>query len=157
MADVTQLLEAIQQGQPQAAEQLLPLVYDELRKLARLKLRQEKPSQTLQATALVHVVSASTPGFVLKHFLLTRIYKVPHEYTSMSAVVLFRCRHRGASIAAVGRWPRAGFPVQRKRSCAYMELDCSSGRRRRSQRNIRRSPAGRADAHRSRPSNRAYR
>src|SRR6266436_6435866 len=54
MADVTQLLEAIQQGQPQAAEQLLPLVYDELRKLARSKLRQEKPGQTLQATALVH-------------------------------------------------------------------------------------------------------
>src|SRR3954451_7990596 len=54
MTDVTQLLEAIQQGQPQAAEELLPLVYDELRKLARLKLRQEKPGQTLQATALVH-------------------------------------------------------------------------------------------------------
>jgi len=54
MADVTKLLNAIQQGQPQAAEELLPLVYDELRKLARLKLRQEKPGQTLQATALVH-------------------------------------------------------------------------------------------------------
>jgi len=54
MADVTRLLDAIQQGQPQAAEALLPLVYDELRKLARLKLRQENPGQTLQATALVH-------------------------------------------------------------------------------------------------------
>jgi RNA polymerase sigma factor (sigma-70 family) len=54
MSDVTQLLEAIQQGEPQAAEQLLPLVYDELRKLARSKLRHEQPGQTLQATALVH-------------------------------------------------------------------------------------------------------
>jgi RNA polymerase sigma factor (sigma-70 family) len=54
MIDVTQLLEAIQQGQPQAAEELLPLVYDELRRLARQKLQQEKPGQTLEATALVH-------------------------------------------------------------------------------------------------------
>src|SRR5947209_5261289 len=54
MADVTQLLEAIKHGEPQAAEALLPLVYDELRKLARHKLQQEKPGQTLEATALVH-------------------------------------------------------------------------------------------------------
>src|SRR6476660_5612514 len=54
MNDVTQILNAIEQGNPQAAEQLLPLVYDELRKLAAQKLAQEKPGQTLQATALVH-------------------------------------------------------------------------------------------------------
>src|SRR5947207_15889754 len=54
MADVTQLLEAIKHGEPQAAQTLLPLVYDELRKLARHKLQQEKPGQTLEATALVH-------------------------------------------------------------------------------------------------------
>jgi RNA polymerase sigma factor (sigma-70 family) len=54
MSDVTQLLAAIEQGQPQAAERLLPLVYDELRRLARSKLTHEKPGQTLQATALVH-------------------------------------------------------------------------------------------------------
>jgi RNA polymerase sigma factor (sigma-70 family) len=54
MANVTQLLEAIQSGQQQAAEELLPLVYDELRKLARLKLASEKPGHTLEATALVH-------------------------------------------------------------------------------------------------------
>src|SRR5438876_3601145 len=54
MHDVTQILSAIKQGDPQAAEQLLPLVYDELRKLAAQKLVQEKPGQTLQATALVH-------------------------------------------------------------------------------------------------------
>ena len=54
MTEVTRILSAIEQGDPQAAEQLLPLVYDELRKLAAQKLAQEKPGQTLQATALVH-------------------------------------------------------------------------------------------------------
>ena len=54
MSDVTRILSAIEQGDPHAAEQLLPLVYDELRKLAAQRLAQEKPGQTLQATALVH-------------------------------------------------------------------------------------------------------
>jgi RNA polymerase sigma factor (TIGR02999 family) len=52
--DVTSILLAIEHGDPVAAEQLLPLVYDELRELATRKLAQEKPGQTLQATALVH-------------------------------------------------------------------------------------------------------
>ncbi len=52
--DVTLILSRIEQGEPQAAEQLLPLVYEELRKLASAKMAQEKPDQTLQATALVH-------------------------------------------------------------------------------------------------------
>jgi RNA polymerase sigma factor (TIGR02999 family) len=54
MNEVTRILLAVEQGDPHAAEELLPLVYDELRKLARQKLAQEKPAQTLQATALVH-------------------------------------------------------------------------------------------------------
>lgn len=54
MSDVTQILNAIDRGDPHAAHELLPLVYDELRKLAAQKLAQEKPGQTLQATALVH-------------------------------------------------------------------------------------------------------
>ena len=54
MNDITRVLSAIEQGDPQAAAQLLPLVYDELRKLAARRLAQEKPGQTLQATALVH-------------------------------------------------------------------------------------------------------
>jgi RNA polymerase sigma factor (TIGR02999 family) len=54
MSEVTRILSAIEQGDPHAAEQLLPLVYDELRKLAAQKLAEEKPGQTLQATALVH-------------------------------------------------------------------------------------------------------
>src|SRR5262245_34604502 len=54
MSEVTGILSQIEQGDPQAAEGLLPLVYAELRKLAAAKLAQEKPGQTLQATALVH-------------------------------------------------------------------------------------------------------
>jgi RNA polymerase sigma factor (TIGR02999 family) len=54
MSEVTRILFAIEQGDPSAAEQLLPLVYEELRKLAAQNLAQEKPGQTLQATALVH-------------------------------------------------------------------------------------------------------
>src|SRR4249920_2569969 len=54
MGDVTRILADIEQGDPRAAEQLLPLVYEELRRLAAQKMAQEAPGQTLQATALVH-------------------------------------------------------------------------------------------------------
>jgi len=67
MSEVTSILEAAAQGDPQAAEQLLPLVYEELRRLAAARLAQEKPGQTLQATALVHeaylrLVGGQEPG-----------------------------------------------------------------------------------------------
>ena len=66
MSDVTRILSAIEEGDSRAAEQLLPLVYDELRKLAAQRLAQEHPGQTLQATALVHeaylrLVDVATP------------------------------------------------------------------------------------------------
>jgi RNA polymerase sigma factor (TIGR02999 family) len=54
MSEVTQILDRVQQGDPHAAEELLPLVYDELRKLATVRMANELPGQTLQATALVH-------------------------------------------------------------------------------------------------------
>lgn len=54
MTDITRILSAVEQGDPSAAEQLLPLVYEELRKLAAAKMALEKPGQTLQATGLVH-------------------------------------------------------------------------------------------------------
>jgi RNA polymerase sigma factor (TIGR02999 family) len=62
MSEVTRILFAIGQGDPNAAAQLLPLVYDELRRLAAQKLAQEKPGQTLQATALVHEVYVRLVG-----------------------------------------------------------------------------------------------
>src|SRR5262249_6207534 len=54
MSDITRILGAIQQGDPKAAQELLPLVYEELRRLARAKMAQQPPGHTLQATALVH-------------------------------------------------------------------------------------------------------
>jgi RNA polymerase sigma factor (TIGR02999 family) len=54
MSDVTRILDRVQQGDPKAAEELLPVVYEELRKLAAAKMAQQPPGQTLQATALVH-------------------------------------------------------------------------------------------------------
>ena len=68
MSEVTRILSAIEQGDPSAAAQLLPLVYDELRKLATQKLAQEKPGQTLQATALVHEAWLKIAGEGNEHF-----------------------------------------------------------------------------------------
>jgi RNA polymerase sigma factor (TIGR02999 family) len=68
MTSVTQILTQIEQGDPSAADKLLPLVYDELRKLAAAKLSHEKPGQTLQATALVHEA----------YLRLVDVDKVPH-------------------------------------------------------------------------------
>ena len=65
MSDVTQILAAIDEGDPRAAAELLPLVYDELKKLAAQRMAQEQPGQTLQATALVHeayVRLVASPG-----------------------------------------------------------------------------------------------
>src|SRR5437763_1867696 len=67
MSDVTCILSAIEQGDPHAAEQLLPLVYAELRQLAAQRLAREKPGQTLQATALVHEAYLRLTGANPKH------------------------------------------------------------------------------------------
>lgn len=68
MSDVTQLLNSIEAGDPQAADQLLPLVYDELRKLAAARMAQEKVGQTLQPTALVHEAWLKIAGNGDAHF-----------------------------------------------------------------------------------------
>jgi RNA polymerase sigma factor (TIGR02999 family) len=68
MAGVTQILSEIESGDPSAAEQLLPLVYEELRKLAAEKLSREKPGQTLQSTALVHEAYVRLVGSADQHW-----------------------------------------------------------------------------------------
>ena len=68
MSDVTQLLSAIEAGNPKAADALLPLVYDELRKLAVVRMANEKPGQTLQPTALVHEAWLKIAGDGNQHF-----------------------------------------------------------------------------------------
>jgi len=74
MSDVTRLLDAMERGEPRAAEELLPLVYEELRRLAAAKMANEKPGQTLQPTALVHeawlkLAGEQTPWRDQRHFL----------------------------------------------------------------------------------------
>jgi RNA polymerase sigma factor (TIGR02999 family) len=94
MTDVTRILSAIEQGDPQAAEQLLPLVYDELRKLAAQKLAHEKPGQTLQATDLVHeaylrLVGDQDPGWNGRgHFFAAAA-------EAMRRILINRARDRG--------------------------------------------------------------
>jgi RNA polymerase sigma factor (TIGR02999 family) len=68
MSDVTRILDRVQQGDPKAAEALLPLVYEELRKLAASKMANEKPGQTLQPTALVHEAWLKIAGDGNEHF-----------------------------------------------------------------------------------------
>jgi len=72
MADVTQILDAIQQGEPKAAEELLALVYEELRKLAVVRMANEKAGQTLQPTALVHEAWLKIAGDGHQHFATRR-------------------------------------------------------------------------------------
>ena len=83
MSDVTRILSAIKQGDPHGAEQLLPLVYDELRRLAAGKMAQEAPGQTLQATALVHeaylrLIGSETPSWSGRgHFFSAAAEAIP--------------------------------------------------------------------------------
>ena len=96
MSDVTRILSQIESGDPLAAEQLLPLVYDELRKLAGVRLAQEKPGQTLQATALVHdaylrLVSAeNVPAFEHRgHFFAAAA-------EAMRRILIDQARHKAS-------------------------------------------------------------
>jgi RNA polymerase sigma factor (TIGR02999 family) len=106
MSDVTRILSAIEQGDPRAAEQLLPLVYDELRRLAAQKLAQEKPGQTLQPTALVHEAylrlvqneqGASSPSWNSRgHFFAAAA-------EAMRRILVERARHKRSLKAGGGR------------------------------------------------------
>ncbi len=95
MNDVTIVLSAIEQGDPRAAEQLLPLVYDELRKLAAQRLAREMPGQTLQATALVHeaylrLVGVQDPGWNGRNHFLAAAAE------AMRRILVERARRRRA-------------------------------------------------------------
>ena len=68
MSDITRILDRVQQGEPKAAEELIPLVYEELRKLAVVRMANEKPGQTLQPTALVHEAWLKIAGDGSEHF-----------------------------------------------------------------------------------------
>lgn len=95
MSDVTHILSQIEQGDPQAAEKLLPLVYDELRKLAAAKLAQEKPGQTLQATALVHEAYVRLVDADKVQQWNNRGHFFSAAAEAMRRILVERARHRG--------------------------------------------------------------
>jgi RNA polymerase sigma factor (TIGR02999 family) len=94
MADVTQILSQIESGDPSAADQLLPLIYEELRKLAAAKLAHEKPGQTLQATALVHEAYLRLVGAEKSHSWDSRGHFFSAAAEAMRRVLLNRVRDK---------------------------------------------------------------
>jgi RNA polymerase sigma factor (TIGR02999 family) len=102
MSDVTRILTAIEQGDPQASEQLLPLVYDELRKLAAQRLAQEKPGQTLQATALVHEVYLRLLGAEGAVGWNSRGHFFAAAAEAMRRILIDRARHKQTRKAGGG-------------------------------------------------------
>jgi DNA-directed RNA polymerase specialized sigma24 family protein len=103
MTDVTRILSAIEQGDAETAEQLLPLVYKELRKLATAKMAQEKPGQTLQAMALVHEAYLR---LLMSAWLMT-LRKV--KSFSGRRHVGQNCGRRGAAVPAAAKLGRHSF------------------------------------------------
>jgi RNA polymerase sigma factor (TIGR02999 family) len=95
MSDVTRILTAIEQGDPHAADKLLPLVYEELRKLAAAKLAQERPGQTLQATALVHDAYLRLVDSPQSQSFNTRGHFFAAAAEAMRRILVENARHRG--------------------------------------------------------------
>lgn len=95
MSEVTRILSAIEPGDPSAAERLLPLIYDELRRLAAQRLAQEKPGQTLQATALVHeaYLRLVESDKALKWDSRGHFFAAAAE--AMRRILIDRARHKG--------------------------------------------------------------
>jgi RNA polymerase sigma factor (TIGR02999 family) len=96
MSDVTQLLSAIDAGDPKAADQLLPLVYDELRKLAAARMAQEKPGQTLQATALVHEAWLRLVGSEAQSAWNSRGHFFGAAAEAMRRILIDKARHKAS-------------------------------------------------------------
>jgi RNA polymerase sigma factor (TIGR02999 family) len=94
MNEVTRILSAIEQGEPQAAEQLLPLVYQELRQLAAQKLAHEKPGQTLEATALVHEAYLRLVGQSEAQAYRDRSHFFAAAATAMRRILIDRARQK---------------------------------------------------------------
>jgi RNA polymerase sigma factor (TIGR02999 family) len=108
MSEVTRILSAIEQGDPTAAEQLLPLVYDELRKLAVQRLAREKPGQTLQATALVHEAYLRLVDVKQIQQWQSRGHFFAAAAEAMRRILIDQARHK-ASVKAGGGRRRLGM------------------------------------------------
>ena len=105
MNDVTRILSAIEQGDQHAAEQLLPVVYDELRKLATERMAQENPGQTLQATALVHEAYVRLVGSEQEKSWDNRGHFFAAAAEAMRRILLNRARDKGRQKRG-GDWQR---------------------------------------------------
>src|SRR6188472_4720090 len=103
MTDVTRILSQIEQGEPHAAEKLLPLVYDELRKLAAARLAEEKPGQTLQPTALVHEAYLRLVGGEQPQDWDGRGHFFSAAAEAMRRILIDRARHKNTRKAGGGR------------------------------------------------------
>jgi RNA polymerase sigma factor (TIGR02999 family) len=134
MNDPTRILSAIEQGDPQAADQLLPLVYDELRKLAAQRLAHEKPGQTLQATALVHEAylrlvgeSSSSSWENARHFFAAAA-------EAMRRILIERARRKRpagtAAIACGSTCSRSISPARRRTTICWRSMRPCPGWRR---------------------------
>jgi len=105
MSDVTRILSAIEQGDPRASEQLMPLVYEELRRLAAQRMAQESPGQTLQATALVHEAYVRLIGGEQKKGWDSRGHFFAAAAEAMRRILIENARRK--------RGPQAGGHLQR--------------------------------------------
>jgi RNA polymerase sigma factor (TIGR02999 family) len=126
MTDVTHILSAIEQGDPRAAEQLLPLVYDELRRLAAQKLAREKPGQTLQATALVHEAYLRLVDAQQVQHWNSRGHFCMAAAEAMRCILVERARRKQADKHGGGRFPLdlpEDLPAPEARSDDLVALD----------------------------------
>jgi len=105
MNEVTRILCAVEQGDPHAAEQLLPLVYDELRKLAAQKLALEKPGQTLEATGLVHEAYVRLVGVAEPRVYRDRRHFFAAAASAMRRILIDQARRKQTEKHG-GGWPR---------------------------------------------------
>jgi RNA polymerase sigma factor (TIGR02999 family) len=105
MNEVTRILSAIEQGEPHAAEQLLPLVYDELRRLAAQRLAREKPGETLQATALVHEAYLRLVGEEKGQHWDSRGHFFAAAAEAMRRILIDQARHKQSQRRG-GGWKR---------------------------------------------------
>jgi RNA polymerase sigma factor (TIGR02999 family) len=103
MTEVTRILSAVEQGDPQASEQLLPLVYDELRKLAAQRLTKEAPGQTLQATALVHEAYLRLVGESEEQHWKSRGHFFAAAAEAMRRILIDQARHKDSQRRGGGR------------------------------------------------------
>jgi RNA polymerase sigma factor (TIGR02999 family) len=120
MSDVTRILSRIESGDPVAAEQLLPLVYDELRRLAAAKLAREKPGQTLQPTALVHEAFLRLVDVENVQFWDSRHHFFSAAAEAMRRILVDNARRR-KSAKRGGQWRRVDLDEAELEACLPCE------------------------------------